>query len=112
MFHPSPLGAFFEKYFVNAVFENHDHAYKRTYPLVDGSKDPLGVVYFGDGSWGASLRIPQEGLSHYLPAKTKSRRQYILVELTEEKRLYQSKTAHGHIIDSYVQEVGKPSPIN
>ncbi|EFC47796.1 hypothetical protein NAEGRDRAFT_78752 [Naegleria gruberi] len=75
----------FQKYGITAVFENHVHTYKQTYPIRDGkvvtktseqtdstsvafsykresadnSKD--GIMYFGDGSWGvtywnASLR--------------------------------------------------------
>jgi len=53
--HWSPL---FERYNVDVVLEHHDHAFKRTYPLVNGMKDKNGVVYLGDGSWG-KLRMPQ-----------------------------------------------------
>ena len=36
------------------VLENHDHAYKRTYPLLDGEKQfpGAGIVYSGDGALG------------------------------------------------------------
>ena len=101
----------FERYSVNAAFENHDHAYKRTHPLLGDSIDPKGVVYFGDGSWGATPRIPKRAARTTYLAKTKSRRQYLLVELSEDTRWFQSKTARGHIIDHYVQEIGKPSVI-
>jgi hypothetical protein len=47
----------FERYNVDAVFEHHDHAYKRTHPLLDGRKSDNGIVYLGDGSWGR-LRTP------------------------------------------------------
>jgi hypothetical protein len=47
----------FERFNVDAVFEHHDHAYKRTHPLLDGLVDPNGVPYLGDGSWG-KLRRP------------------------------------------------------
>ncbi|MES2523538.1 MAG: fibronectin type III domain-containing protein [Gemmatimonadota bacterium] len=46
----------FEAANVRAAFENHDHAYKRTPPLRAGKRDSLGVVYMGDGSWGAGPR--------------------------------------------------------
>ncbi|HUE13484.1 MAG TPA: metallophosphoesterase, partial [Planctomycetaceae bacterium] len=52
--HWSPL---FERYNVDAVFEHHDHTYKRTHPLLDGRINPGGVLYLGDGSWG-KLRRP------------------------------------------------------
>ncbi len=49
----------FEKAGVSAAFEHHDHAYKRTHPLLGGKvqDDPAkGVTYLGDGAWGASIR--------------------------------------------------------
>jgi hypothetical protein len=42
----------FERYNVDAVFEHHDHTYKRTHPLLDGRVNDRGIVYLGDGSWG------------------------------------------------------------
>lgn len=52
----------FEKYNVDAVFEHHDHTFKRTHPLKDGLYDKNGVLYLGDGSWGKlrSLKKPEE----------------------------------------------------
>ena len=47
-----------ERYNVDAVFEHHDHTYKRTHPLLDGRYDANGVPYLGDGSWG-KLRRPK-----------------------------------------------------
>lgn len=52
----SPL---FERYNVDAVFEHHDHTYKRTHPLVDGRPNAKGVLYLGDGSWGR-IRKPTD----------------------------------------------------
>ena len=46
----------FERYNVDAVFEHHDHAYKRTHPLIDGRVDSNGIPYLGDGSWGKIRR--------------------------------------------------------
>jgi hypothetical protein len=50
----------FEKYGVRAAFENHDHAYKRTYQIRNGRVDPTGITYIGDGAWG---RGPRSGNS-------------------------------------------------
>jgi hypothetical protein len=47
----------FERYNVDAVFEHHDHAYKRTHALIDSRKSDNGIVYLGDGSWG-KIRKP------------------------------------------------------
>jgi hypothetical protein len=46
----------FERYNVDAVFEHHDHAFKRTHPLLDGRINDNGIVYLGDGSWGQIRR--------------------------------------------------------
>ena len=46
----------FERSGVRAAFENHDHAYKRTPALRAGRLDSTGVVYVGDGAWGAVPR--------------------------------------------------------
>jgi acid phosphatase type 7 len=48
----------FERYNVDAVFEHHDHTFKRTHPLLDGRVNDNGIVYLGDGSWG-KLRRPE-----------------------------------------------------
>ncbi len=47
-----------ERYNVDAVFEHHDHTYKRTQPLLGGHADANGIPYLGDGSWG-KLRRPK-----------------------------------------------------
>jgi acid phosphatase type 7 len=48
----------FERYNVDAVFEHHDHTFKRTHPMLDGRVNDNGIVYLGDGSWG-KLRRPK-----------------------------------------------------
>lgn len=46
----------FEKHNLRVVFENHDHAYKRTHPIRGGQISSNGIVYVGDGSWGTVPR--------------------------------------------------------
>jgi acid phosphatase type 7 len=47
----------FEKHNVNLVIEAHDHAYKRTVPIRNNQRDDeKGIIYIGDGAWGAPLR--------------------------------------------------------
>jgi hypothetical protein len=91
----------FEKYRVHACFESHDHAYKRTYPLLEGRKDPKGVVYFGDGSWGVTPRKPATDRP-YLAHATETQ-QVLVVKLLKEGRKYWAVDPEGHMIDYFEQ---------
>lgn len=42
----------FERSNIKVAFENHDHTYKRTYPIRNSEVDSTGVVYMGDGAFG------------------------------------------------------------
>lgn len=44
----------FETYRFAGAFEHHVHLYKRTFPIKFANSSKHGVVYFGDGSWGAN----------------------------------------------------------
>jgi acid phosphatase type 7 len=47
----------FEKHNVDLVIEAHDHAYKKTVPIRNNQQDnERGIVYIGDGGWGAPIR--------------------------------------------------------
>lgn len=98
----------FERYSLHAAFENHEHAYKRTHPLIDGSEHPDGVVYIGDGSWGVKPRIPKKAERTTYLAKTKACRQFVQVVITNENRSYKVITDDGEVVDSYSQKVQPP----
>ena len=93
----------FEKYGLHVAFENNDHAYKRTYPMLQEKVHPSGVVYIGDGSWGTKPRIPKKAKETNYLAKTKSARQFVKVTLTEDSREFWAITPDGEIIDHYIQ---------
>ncbi|MBS0637667.1 MAG: metallophosphoesterase family protein, partial [Verrucomicrobia bacterium] len=92
----------FEKYKVNACFESHDHAYKRTHPLLKGKKASDGVVYIGDGSWGVPPRTPKK--RDYLAVSAK-KQQALVVELSSTKRTFKSVDPDGKVIDTYEQAI-------
>lgn len=98
--HWSPL---FERYGVRLAFENHDHAYKRTYPIRRGEVDPGGVVYVGDGAWGVSTR--EIGMQHSEPAwylaHAKSVRHFILLTVQGTHQHFVVVDENGAIIDEY-----------
>lgn len=46
----------FDRYGLTLALENHDHVFKRTYPLKANKIDKNGTVYLGDGCWGIGSR--------------------------------------------------------
>jgi acid phosphatase type 7 len=95
----------FEEFGINIVFENNDHAFKRTFPLKEGKVDPTGVVYIGDGSWGVKPRAPKKAKDTDYLAKTRQARQFLKVKLSKDAREVWSITPNGDVIDHYVQFV-------
>ena len=104
----SPL---FEKYQVACVFENDHHVYKRTYKITGGRRDDeRGILYLGDGAWGATVRpisdaqLNRVGAKNYL-AKWSSSNHLIRVTVSPDgTRTYQAKIADGTIIDQFVDK--------
>ncbi len=91
----------FEKYGVRLAFEHHDHCYKRTYPLTKDCFDPHGVVYIGDGAWGAHPREPKIAFNTQYLAKTAKETHFIKVELTQGGIECWAINNHGKIFDHY-----------
>jgi acid phosphatase type 7 len=48
----------FEEHRIDLALESHDHALKRTVPILDHAEHPDGVVYIGDGGLGVPQRNP------------------------------------------------------
>ncbi len=90
----------FEKYGVQVAFENHDHTYKRTHPILNGEIHEDGIVYLGDGSWG---RNPRDGDSRdeWYIDRFESIVQGIVVTLTDDKQDYLMVDDKGNVFDSY-----------
>jgi hypothetical protein len=95
----------FDTYHLHIAFENHDHAYKRTYPLSSDRADPNGVVYIGNGSWGVNPRIPKKPSHTSYLEKTIQARQFCKVSLSATGREVTAITYDGKIIDHFSQPV-------
>ena len=89
----------FEKYGLTAAFEHHDHAYKRTHPILQNHVDPSGVLYLGDGAWGMKKPRQPKNERWYL-AKTASARHFILVTLDSHNCYFTAIASNGVILDS------------
>lgn len=94
----------FEKHHLPVVFENHDHNYKRTYPIKDGKKDPAnGTVYLGDGSWGVLVSGVAEDAAEkrwYLE-RAEPLNHFILARLTGAGAQFEAISLKGDTIDRY-----------
>lgn len=93
----------FEKLHLDTAFENHDHAYKRTWPILNGKKDPSGVLYLGDGGWAVAKPRPTRNPSKtwYL-ANAKASRNFVLAILHGQTRHFIAFDDEGNIIDETV----------
>ncbi|MBS0624926.1 MAG: metallophosphoesterase family protein [Verrucomicrobia bacterium] len=102
--HWTPL---FDKHELPIVFENHNHAYKRTYPLKAGQIAAAGTVYLGDGSWGTEPRKTND--VWYLEKKAKKNCVW-LIELNPQNATLKAVDLLGEILDEL--SIPSPSPSN
>ncbi len=92
----------FEKGGIQACFEHHDHAYKRTHPLLRNRPHPDGIVYLGDGAWG--VEHPRQPRARCIPsylAKFSPTRHFMVVSLDASQQHFRSINDQGHTIDTY-----------
>jgi Purple acid Phosphatase, N-terminal domain/Calcineurin-like phosphoesterase len=88
----------FEKHNVDVVLEHHDHTFKRSFPLKDGLKDPRGILYLGDGSWGKLRALQPPEKRPYLAAASEAYH-LSLHRLEGEQRFHMAIREDGKIID-------------
>ena len=90
----------FEKHRLPVVFENHDHNFKRTFPIKDGKKDPEGVTYLGDGAWGVFVvglaKEPRWFLEKAMPIN-----HFFLAKLNGRKATFEAINFKNQVIDFY-----------
>ena len=87
----------FEQYGLQAAFEHHNHAFKRTFPLTQGQIDPKGVTYLGDGAWGIYPRKPKKNLPYV--EKTAGTNCVSLVTFSQQGLKVETLDAYGNRID-------------
>ncbi len=90
----------FEEYGVRVVFENHDHTYKRTYPMRNGEISPEdGIVYLGDGAWGVSTRNIAD--PHWYLERAAAQNHFILGTIDQNGHQFSVYNDIGELIDAY-----------
>ena len=64
-------------------FENHDHVYKRTFPIKhDQVSESFGTVFLGDGSWSVEPRISHSTDNWYLAELISGVNYYLYVSVS------------------------------
>ncbi len=108
----------FEKHGVDCVFENDHHVYKRSHKITGGIPDAEGgILYIGDGAWGARLReitpemIARVGADRYL-AEWRTVHHFVKVTAYPDgTKRYQPMDSEGEVFDEFFDpRPARPTP--
>ena len=98
--HWTPL---FDKYGLDAAFENDHHVYKRSKLIKGGKVDDSGTLYIGDGAWGVKTRgIGSENLWYVEQASPT--RHVIEVVIENDVRTYRAINHDKKVFDEFVDD--------
>jgi hypothetical protein len=99
----------FEKYGVDLVCESDGHVLKRTVPIMDGKRDPDGVVYVGEGGLGVAQRTPDTD-RWYLqpPGMAKSAHHIQKLTFKGDTLTYRAVGLDGEVLDTYERPARRP----
>jgi hypothetical protein len=76
-----------EKHNVDLVIEAHDHAYKKSVPIRNNRQDDVnGIIYLGDGGWGAPTRETKNPDEYWWLAEAVSIDHFWKITLTRDAR--------------------------
>jgi len=97
---------------VHLAFEHHDHAYKRTKPLLNGVENAGGIVFAGDGAWGVATRPPDSGRT-YLQNSAATHHAF-LVTISATNRTVEAIGTNGIAFDFFAQAADfiLPTPLS
>ncbi|MEX0775158.1 MAG: hypothetical protein WD042_05530, partial [Phycisphaeraceae bacterium] len=77
----------FEEYGVRLVHENHEHGYKRTVPIRGNKLDEeRGVIYIGDGGWGAPIREAKKADDFWWLSEAKGAHHFFVAVLSADAK--------------------------
>ena len=86
----------FDQYQLHAAFEDHNHTFKKTFPLRNNQIDEQGTIYFGDGCWGALPRVTK---THWYLAKQGRENHVYLIDLDTKSAKIKAIDLQGKVID-------------
>jgi len=91
----------FEKYDLDISLESDGHNIKRTLPIRDNKHSPDGVVYLGEGGYGAPQRTPKDKWYLKEPGMATSGDHLMTLHFKEDTISYETIGIKGDVIDSY-----------
>ncbi len=96
----------FEEYGVEMAFQHKDHAFLRTSPLRDGEvvDEGEGVVYLGNGNWGATLRDWMTEVDWYADKFVSAHHAYITTLRGDEINV-RAFDIDGELLDDFGDEI-------
>lgn len=87
-----------DRHDVEACFEHHDHAFKRTPRLRGNRPDPAGTLYLGDGCFGMHPRAPTK---RWYLERVGPIPHFWQVDVTADRVEYRAIDAEGTVFDVY-----------
>lgn len=100
----------FENSTARVCFEHHDHAYKRTVPILREKLDPAGITYMGDGAWGVTLRIPRSPADTWYLERSEAVRHFILATFSGSHLDLKTIDSEGRLVDHFIPPPRTPVP--
>lgn len=102
----------FEKYGVQLSFENHDHTFKRTHPILNNRVNQNGVIYIGDGSWGVGTRPPEDPDKRWFIDKATDDHHFWNITLMPGKWIAEAFNEQGVRLDSLSRGTVQPPAVS
>lgn len=100
---------------VQLVLDHHDHAFKRTPPILNNNINPRGITYIGDGTWGVTLRSVKNPATEWYLDKAESRRHVFAITLRPDGRTIRAIDSNGIVFDEFSQTIdgipASPGPL-
>ena len=91
----------FEEFDIDLVLESDGHCIKRTVPIKNEKHDPSGIVYLGEGGYGAPQRKPKDLWYLKKPGFASLGDHLMMLEVTPESINYQSISVKGDVLDKH-----------
>ena len=107
--HWQPL---FDQTQVRVCFEHHDHAYKRSVPILAGMAHPQGITYLGDGAWGVGVRPHHDVSETWYLERAESVHHLLIATFAGEHLDIKVITSNGRLIDHIIPTARFPIESN